>query len=520
MSLRGLGAQRERQLRDGVAAELTPPFRRESSALSKRSRVEPDPSRRRTAQDVLLLTVITTILALPSFRWPLQSMDESILLVYGEQVGAGLVPHRDFFTVYGPAPFYLLAGLFSSLGSSLVVERVLGLSLHVTIALGCYAVGRSRGRSTAFVAGLLSLTLLFPLGTVAYAWLGALACLVWTIGLGRAATRFADVVVGLLSGLSASFRPELAVLALVVVLPLMWRTRRGRWVVPGFLLGMAPIAYLWVTAGGRMWQNILLGRVGVNGSLRLTDDSVRSAVILGVVLSVTGSLIWFAWSLRSRMALMQGLLAVGVLPQSLQRVDPEHALYTLCVTGPLVLIAATSGTPVSTSMRRRKRLIGSIGVALVAGMMATLLRSAEPVRFLVGGRSVFLETRDAAAFADTRRELLAHAGPGSTIFVGTTDLSRPSLARTTVYYLMPELRARAYFLELPPGVSERPGSGLVRDLRAADVLLLSRMPDGLADRLYPYVPPGSPEANAAVRAEFCQVAETGWGVIYEHHACP
>ncbi|MBC9822490.1 hypothetical protein [Terrabacter sp. MAHUQ-38] len=122
-----------------------------------------------TVIDAALVALVATLLALPSFSWPLTSLDESILLVYGEQVGSGLVPHRDFFTVYGPAPFYLLAGAFSTLGSSLETERALGLALHIAVALGCYLVGRSRDRVTALLAAVLSLTILFPLGTVAYA---------------------------------------------------------------------------------------------------------------------------------------------------------------------------------------------------------------------------------------------------------------------------------------------------------------------------------------------------------------
>src|SRR6478735_1532743 len=88
------------------------------------------------AVDLLLLAALATVLALPSLRWPLDSMDESILLVYTEQVRSGQVPHRDFFTVYGPAPFYGLAGLFWAFGSSLAVERIFGLTLHVAVAVG------------------------------------------------------------------------------------------------------------------------------------------------------------------------------------------------------------------------------------------------------------------------------------------------------------------------------------------------------------------------------------------------
>ena len=473
----------------------------------------------RTAVDLVLIATLATVLALPSFRWPLDSMDESLLLVYAEQVRSGQVPHRDFFTVYGPAPFYGLAGLFWTFGSSLVVERIFGLTLHVAVAFGCYAVGRSRDRATGVLAAMLSLTLMFPLGTVAYAWLGAMACLVGAVGLAARGTFTGDVVAGLLAGLCAAFRPEVAAIAVLALVPYVWRTRRWKGVLGGVLLGLGPLAVFAEVAGQRMWRNIVLGRMGVNGSLRLADTSLRSAMILTSVLLVTAMLVWLAWRRRTRASAAYAIVAVGLLPQTLQRVDPEHALYTLCITVPLLAVAVTPAAPTVTSMHRRRLLVVSMCIALMAGLAATVLRAPDAVPVRVGERSVLLSQSDAAGLADTRSVLLANAPSGGTVFVGSTDMARVSLSRITTYYLLPELRARGYYLELALGVSERAGSGLVDDLRTADVLVLSHMPDGLMGRLYPYIPKGSEEANEVVRREFCPVAETSWGVIYVHRSC-
>ncbi|MBC9822489.1 hypothetical protein [Terrabacter sp. MAHUQ-38] len=311
---------------------------------------------------------------------------------------------------------------------------------------------------------------------------------------------------------------------LVVILPVLaphvWRTGRGKWAVTGFLVGVSPIAVFSVMAGERMWQNIVLGRVGVNGSLRLADDPLRSVVVLAPVGAVTCILLWFAWTRRSRVSISHALLALGVLPQALQRIDAEHAIYTLCVTAPLVVIGAATSRPTAASIRRRKMLMASLSVALVGGMAATLLRpSPEAVRVRVEDRSALIEADDASRLSDTRLQLLRHASPGETLFVGSTDMSRASLSRIEMYYLMPELRPRAYFLELAVGVSEQAGSGLVDDIRAADVLLLTPMPDGLRERLFPYLTQESEEANDMVRRDFCLAAETGWGQIYEHRPC-
>jgi hypothetical protein len=50
--------------------------------------------------------------------------DEGITLVGAERVLRGDVPHRDFYALYGPGQFYVIAGLFKLFGASVLVERV------------------------------------------------------------------------------------------------------------------------------------------------------------------------------------------------------------------------------------------------------------------------------------------------------------------------------------------------------------------------------------------------------------
>lgn len=65
--------------------------------------------------------------------------DEGLILVGAMRVGAGQVPHRDFYANYGPGQFYTLAWLFDLFGSSVFVERIYDLisrSAIVTVAYG------------------------------------------------------------------------------------------------------------------------------------------------------------------------------------------------------------------------------------------------------------------------------------------------------------------------------------------------------------------------------------------------
>lgn len=476
--------------------------------------------RARPGVDVAAFAIGALVLGWPSFGWPLTSLDESVLLVYAEQVRAGLVPHRDFFTLYGPAPFYTLAGLFNVFGSSVAVERAFGLLLHVAIAGGCYGIGRSRDRATGLMAGGASVILLAPLGTVPYAWLGAMACIVMALALAPRGTGGARLCGGVVAGLAPAFRPEVIIVVLPVMVILGWRSRAIRQLVIGLVLGLAPFIVFFVYAGSRMWWNIGPSRTGVNSGTDLLDSPGRSLAILASVLGVTGALVWLAWRRRTPVSVSHAVVALGILPQTMQRVDPEHGIYTLCVSVPL-LVAGLAAAPMSADyLRRRRMLLVTMTFAFVGALAAMVLRpSPETVHVQFGDRSAIVAASELPDLMATRSELLAHAPRGGSLFVGSTDMGTVSLSRVLVYYLTPELRPRAYFIELALGVSERADSGLVQDIQKADVLLLTPMPDGLMHQLYPFVPRGSDEANRAVAADFCRVAQTGWGEIYERGGC-
>lgn len=467
-----------------------------------------------------VLTMGATVLVWRAFAWPLTTLDESVLLVYAEQVRAGLLPHRDFFTVYGPAPFYLLAWLFTAFGSSLGVERALGLMLHVAIVIGCYGIGRARYRATGLMAGGASLILLVPLGAVPYAWLGAMACVAVALALAGRESASATLWSGVAAGLVPAFRPELLLVMVPVMGVSVWRSPYWRRMVAGFVVGLTPLLAFFVAAGPRMWWNIGPGRAAVNGALNPFDAPEQSLTVIACVLGVTGTLVWFAFKRRTSVSVSHALLALGILPQTLQRVDSDHAFYTLCVTIPLVIAGSTVAKPAQNSIRRRNALVLAIALALVPILAAPIFCALPPTATVhFGDRSAMVAASEVPNLMATRTELLAHAPPGGSVFVGSTDMSKVSLSQVKLYYLTPELLPKAYFLELAVGVSEQAGSGLVNDIRNADVLLLTPRNDGVMRHLYPYLAPGSDEANSVVREHFCRVAETGWGVVYVRRPC-
>lgn len=66
--------------------------------------------------------------------------DESLELYCAEHVLKGQVPYRDFWTMYGPAQFYVLAGFFKLLGISVWVGRLYDALVRAGLACVCFAL--------------------------------------------------------------------------------------------------------------------------------------------------------------------------------------------------------------------------------------------------------------------------------------------------------------------------------------------------------------------------------------------
>lgn len=83
--------------------------------------------------------------------------DEGILVYGATRVMNGEVPYRDFWTLYGPGQFYILAGLFRVFGISIVAERLWDRCIRAALALGIYVISRDlTSRQTALIVWSVS----------------------------------------------------------------------------------------------------------------------------------------------------------------------------------------------------------------------------------------------------------------------------------------------------------------------------------------------------------------------------
>lgn len=84
--------------------------------------------------------------------------DEGITLFGADRVMHGDVPHRDFYALYGPAQFYIIAGLYKLFGASVLVERAwTAIVSGVSIVLIFLIVDRFVLRRFAVLAAIAAL---------------------------------------------------------------------------------------------------------------------------------------------------------------------------------------------------------------------------------------------------------------------------------------------------------------------------------------------------------------------------
>jgi hypothetical protein len=89
------------------------------------------------------------------------SYDEGLVLYGATRVMEGAVPHRDFYAIYGPGQFYVLAALFKIFGVSVLVERIYDTVVRGAIALlVLIIVNVVAPRAQALLAGAVSLAYL------------------------------------------------------------------------------------------------------------------------------------------------------------------------------------------------------------------------------------------------------------------------------------------------------------------------------------------------------------------------
>lgn len=490
------------------------------------------------------LAVIGLFLWLASVRidLPAAQMDEGSLLVYPEQILQGRLPYRDFETAYGPANPYLLAGAYRLFGPGIFVERAVGLLYRVALLAGMIALAWRWGAAVAAGCAAIATIFLLPTNLAAYAWMGGVTCVVWSLWAATSGEnprrRF---WAGLLAAVALLFRPDLGpAVVLISAANFLWfnGSERRRFAA-GFACGLVPWAVLAGAVGpAALWSNVFEYPVLHNGRhLPLGAQPVWMIRILGlhIAAALLGAGVGAAGlraerrDPKARVLLAVGVGALGFTHQAVQRLDPTH-LFFACFLSigmlPVVLLAAAERWG-SEGTARRLRALAPVAVLTVIGALGTeiflsLENAGRRALGLLGHNQHFATHADRFYPVPTRLErawveacietIASQAGPGDRLFVGPRDLRRSCYNDTFLYHLLPKLTPASFFLEMNPGSANRLDSRLAADIASADWLILNPRWDASEPGRASLNGPDAP--NLVVQSRFTLVARLGYYEVY------
>lgn len=505
-------------------------------------------SRKSWRQSPVLAAMIGLLILLfafgPEFEAPASQMDEGMLLVYPELLLHGKIPYRDFETFYGPANPAFLAAAFALGGADIFVERSVGLLYRCAILLALFAIGRRWGAAAGGSCLLVGGLLLLPTGLIAFAWLGALALVLWSLWLIRETGGSVRCFWGgLCAGLALAFRVDLGPAVIISALPLLYPMNwgaRGKYLAGG-AAGLLPLAIVTLMAGIQpVLENLFLMPViysaaGRHYPLQTVDPCLRYLLyfhILAVALNIAAATTVLRAKPRDdrgRLLLAIAFLGLGLTHQAAQRLDLTHLLFVAflsfgilplslavlaarwrgrrpapasVLSASLLVIAALEGLAPELTMEVRSAFVAGFGRAGAASSLEYKGRS-----FLL------LNDRNVRSVLRILHKLDMDAKPGERLFVGPADLRRTNYCDTYLYYMMPKLIPATYFLEMNPLSANRPKSRLASDVASADWLVLNRAWDAWSEpnRSVDYA---SNAPNEVVQREFKLVAESDGYLLY------
>jgi hypothetical protein len=471
----------------------------------------------------LLVGAFAVLPSLGALRDPVYTLDEALLFVYPEQILAGDVPNKDFFTSYGPGGLSLLAVVYAVVGPSVLAERAVALTYHLAVAVGVSLMTRRHGHGVSASAGVMAALLMVPLGLTGTAWLGAVALTVWSLALLQTPrSRGPVALAGLLAGLAVAWRPETAAFALAAI-PLLWRAKTWRPWTAGLVVGLLPLAAHAMLGGWQLYANVV-DRAGVDAGRAWSSVPPGTLLLLCSLLVSVGYLVVQAVVRRSRVLASEATLAVLMTPQALQRIDLSHVLSVSVVVVPVALAQLMSGLGswgrlLTDSFGRRTTVVTAWTAALATlGALTVIaagswLTTDRPYVTHHGRSLPVIDQSEKVALDTLVRQVNRHIRPGASIFVGAEDMSVPTVNDMRLYHLLPEYRQTAFNLEMP--APRTVGSALSADIRSSDALVLNHVPASWGRRLFPNVRRGDDEANRLVDADFCKVETVYAYTIFE-----
>lgn len=519
---------------------------------------EPDPAPAPRHQRELLggLFLITFLIPAIGLIWgPSNAYEEGYLLTHPWQVMEGAVPHRDFFTLYGPLATWFPAQLYKVIGIGLTQERLIGIAVLAMLVASVTSLARrsSATRPAAAPLALVTVSVVLlsaqVLAATAWWWGLALVCAAGATGLSarqstdRAAQR-RTALTGLLAAAALGFRPDLIVAAVAVVALTVppWQRRFRRPALVGVALGILPLAVHTVLLGlpDAFHRFVYVPVVQLRptrslpvppswthlaGTVQQLLDAqpfrwliphpppagqIAAYFWIDIIIVVGGGVaLWIRRAQTPRALVVFWCIGAGTITQLLQRPDVGHLVMVGAIVVPLGATLLVQLAPRSWVAPTALALL-----FLAVTPQLTASRYLEAFTWSANDRAAPVTRDGRTVMAASAAEATALQGavdtlgrelsPGQTLIVGTADLSRTVRNDAGLYYLFPELVPGTYYTEMNPGITDAADSGLADEVAAADWLLLSSVWEFWSEpnRSNEH---GDPRPNEIVARDFCEV---------------
>lgn len=384
----------------------------------------------------------------------LRAYDEGLVLYGAARVAHGDMPYHDFWSMYGPGSFYVLAGLNRLFGESVLLGRILDAAARAGVIVLLYGlIHRRGGRVSATVAAAIAFLILAADRDYLFPALPATGFVLLTLCLLDTALRrpgtpspWAWAFAGAAAGATFLFRPDFGVgvmaaclwALLIPLAPKSDRTRPVGAAAVAFLAGgcavVAPL-FGWLLTRGSAWDlydnlvripmQVYVANRGlpfprplatltaaVNGSSpgRIWELAVYLpplVAVAGISLAFLRRRRWRAapskveWNAKERL-LEASLVALLMLcAKGAVRVEVLHMLPALIVA--IAIVGMECGRLRLESNRAWHVTLMGTGLLAASGLAAAALRAQQMTRY--GGQPPALVFADwpQCANADNRR---------------------------------------------------------------------------------------------------------------------
>jgi hypothetical protein len=144
-------------------------------------------------------------------KTPFLYYDEGFAVFNATRIMEGDVPYKDFWTIYPPGQFYVLAAIFKTFGTNLLIARIYDTIVHFVIVICTYLIAKKiTSHSLSLLACVVTTLLLAIADSYAYAVFPAMALALLSIlsmlQYTQTGQRRWALSAGLLTGMTTLFR--------------------------------------------------------------------------------------------------------------------------------------------------------------------------------------------------------------------------------------------------------------------------------------------------------------------------